>query len=144
MKQNDKNRLTLRVEPEIREEIERHIAAGDSRSMNQFLNEAVQRQLDYLDLRRAGSLLPREITAAIDGRISVFEHSMGVALFKLSTEVDLLNGLIADLCQLPEEELRERRAKSVQTVKKINGVTQVETYMRAAGTPDYGEDEWPD
>ena len=109
MSENEKDRLTLRVEPEVREEIERHLEKGGNRSMNQFLNEAVRHYLDYLDMKRVGSLLPREIMAVIDGRLGDFERNMSRALFKVSTEVDMTNALVADLRQLSQDELDELR-----------------------------------
>ena len=56
MKENEKNRLTVRVEPEVSEEIMRHLKKGDSKSVNRFLNEAIRHYLDYLDLERVRAL----------------------------------------------------------------------------------------
>lgn len=144
MSENEKDRLTMRVEPEVREEIERHIEKGDSRSMNQFLNEAVRHYLDYLDLGRAGALLPREIMAVIDGRLSDFERNMSRALFKVSAEVDMTNALIADLRQLSQDELDDLRASSVKNVRALNGMTSLDKYMRDRELRELGASEWLD
>lgn len=144
MSENEKDRLTVRVKPEIREEIKRHLERGDSRSMNQFLNEAVRHYLDYLDMKRAGTLLPREIMAAIDGRLGAFERNMSRALFKVSTEVDMTNALIADLRQLSQDELDDLRAGSVKNVRALNGITSLDKYMRDRELRELGADEWLD
>ena len=144
MGENEKDRLTVRVKPEVREEIERHLEKGDSRSMNQFLNDAVRHYLDYLDLKRAGSLLPREIAAVIDGRLGAFERNMSRALFKVSTEVDMTNALIAALGQLSEDELDDLRTSSVKNVRALNGITSLDKYMRDRELRELGAGEWLD
>jgi len=144
MSENEKDRLTLRVEPEVREEIERHLERGGSRSMNQFLNEAVRHYLDYLDMKRVGSLLPREIMAAIDGRLGDFERNMSRALFKVSAEVDMTNALVADLRQLSQDELDDLRASSVKNVRALNGMTSLDKYMRDREYREAGAGEWLD
>ena len=144
MSQNEKDRLTVRVKPEVAEEIERHLKNGAARSMNQFLNEAIRHYLDYLDLERAGALLPREIQSVLDGRLGLLERNMSRALFKLSTEVDMTNALIADLRQLPEDELDDLRAGSVKNVRALNGVTSLDKYMRDRELRELGAGEWLD
>jgi len=144
MKENEKDRLTVRVEPEVSEEIKRHLKKGDSKSVNRFLNEAIRHYLDYLDLERAGALLPHSIQSVIDGRLDLFERSMSRALFKVSTEVDMTNALVGSLCQLPEDELRALRADSVKNVRALNGITSVDKYMRDREYKEAGADEWLD
>ena len=53
------------------------------------------------------------------------------------------NGILADVCKLPEEEMRRRRAESVKNVKYTNGSISLEQRMREsdAGLDDE-EDEW--
>ena len=144
MKENEKNRLTVRVEPEVSEEIMRHLKKGDSKSVNRFLNEAIRHYLDYLDLERACTLLPHSIQSVIDGRLDLFERSMSRALFKVSTEVDMTNALVGSLCQLPEDELRALRSGSVKNVRALNGITSVDKYMRDREYKESGADEWLD
>jgi len=56
------------------------------------------------------------------------------------------NGLLADALNVPEEDLRRRRAESVQNVKRTNGRISLEQRMResdtALGPGDEGNDEW--
>ena len=145
MNQNEKDRLTLRVEPKLRKEIERHVTAGDGRSINQFLNDALRHYLDYLDLQRVGSLLPREIMVAIDGRLGQFEDRFARLAYKTAVELDMQSGLLADAFNVPEEDMRRRRAESVKNVKHINGRISLEQRMRDSGVELTSEDtdEWP-
>ena len=145
MSQNEKDRLALRVEPELRKEIERHVAAGDGRSINQFLNDALRHYLDYLDLQRAGPLLPREIMVAIDGRLGQFEDRFARLAYKTAVELDMQNGLLADAFNVPEDDMRRRRAESVKNVKHTNGRISLEQRMRDSDVELTSEDadEWP-
>ena len=145
MNQNEKDRLTLRVEPELRKEIEQHVAMGDGRSINQFLNDALRHYLDYLDLQRVGSLLPRAVTVAIDGRLGQFEDRFARLAYKTAVELDMQNGLLADAFNIPEEDMRRRRAESVKNVKRTNGRISLEQRMRDSDVELSGEgdDEWP-
>ena len=145
MSQNENDRLTLRVEPELRKEIERHVAAGDGRSINQFLNDALRHYLDYLDLQRAGPLLPRAVTVAIDGRLGQFEDRFARLAYKTAVELDMQNGLLADAFNVPEEDMRRRRAESVKNVKHTNGRISLEQRMRdsTVDLTDEGDGEWP-
>ena len=144
MNRNEKDRLTLRVEPELRKEIEQHVAAGDGRSINQFLNDALRHYLDYLDLQRVGSLLPREIMVAIDGRLGQFEDRFARLAYKTAVELDMQNGLLADAFNVPEEDMRRRRAESVRNVKCTNGRISLEQRMRDSDVEltDEGDGEW--
>ena len=144
MNRNEKDRLTLRVEPELRKEIEQHVVAGDGRSINQFLNDALRHYLDYLDLQRVGSLLPREIMVAIDGRLGQFEDRFARLAYKTAVELDMQNGLLADAFNVPEEDMRRRRAESVRNVKHTNGRISLEQRMRDSDVElaDEGDGEW--
>lgn len=79
------------------------------------------------------SLLPKEITAAINGRLGTFEDRIAKLLFKLSVATDMNVGVLADVYDFTEEGLRRRRATSVQNVKQTNGILSLEQQARNAG-----------
>jgi len=66
------------------------------------------------------------------------------ALFKVSTEVDMTNALIAGLGQLSEDELDDLRASSVKNVRALNGMTSLDKYMRDREYREAGAGEWLD
>ena len=71
MRTEEKDRLTMRVQPEFKEEI-MNAANAEGLSANEFLKMAVR---FYLDRRALGNntILPQSIVTAIDGRLGVFE-----------------------------------------------------------------------
>ncbi|WP_204791976.1 hypothetical protein [Oscillibacter sp. CU971] len=53
----------------------------------------------------------------------------------------MMAGILADGFQFSEEDLRRRRAESVNNVKRTNGRISLEKYVRGAWED---EDEWQD
>ena len=48
----------------------------------------------------------------------------------------MVAGILADTCRFSDEELRRRRAESVQNVKKANGRVSLEQRVRGAWEED--------
>ena len=72
----------------------------------------------------------------------MFEDRLSSLIYRHSVELDMVMGILADSYELTEEDLRRRRAESVQNVKGTNGRLSFEEKIRR---PDDGvEDEWPD
>ena len=77
----------------------------------------------------------------IDGRLGKLEDRLSSLSFRQSVEVDMMAGILADGFQFSEEDLRRRRAESVNNVKRTNGRISLEKYVRGAWED---EDEWQD
>ena len=138
----NKERLALRINPETRQKIERWQDAADCRSMNAFVEQAVNFYADYLALDSSNTLLPTSIQTAIDGRLCVFEDRMASLLFKQSVELDMGMRILADCINLDEEYLRRRRASSIANVKRTNGrlrFEQIAKYSQAEHEDEYGD-----
>lgn len=148
MSTETKDRLALRMRPETRQKIEQWYEADNCRSKNEFVEKAVNFYADYL---AAGSCstLPASVLSAIDGRLGMFEDRMAKLLYKQAVEMDIGNGILADVCRLSEEDMRRRRGESVQNVKQTRGSIPFEKRMRDATAdfePEYDEgfQEWRD
>lgn len=138
----NKERLALRISPETRQKIECWQDATDCRSMNAFVEQAVNFYADYLALDSSNTLLPTSIQTAIDGRLRVFEDRMASLLFKQSVELDMGMRILADCINLDEEYLRRRRASSIANVKRTNGrlrFEQIFKYSQAEHEDGYGD-----
>ena len=66
---------------------------------------------------------------------------MASLLYKQAVEQDMVAGILADAYQFSDEDLRRRRAESVQNVKKTNGRISLGQRARGAWEED---DEWLD
>ena len=72
----EKERLQLRLQPETREKIERWQSAAGCRSMNEFVEKAVNFYADYLASDDSGVLLSPAIQSAIDGQLQEFKEQL--------------------------------------------------------------------
>lgn len=63
------------------------------------------------------------------------------AFIERAVEQDMVAGILADAYQFSGEDLRRRRAESVQNVRKTNGRISLEQRVRGAWEED---DEWQD
>ena len=146
MSKTEDNRklIQFRAQPDTVRRIEQWYEADGCRSRNEFMERAVTYYTDALALMDS-SLLPRAVTAAIDGRLNQFEDRLARLVYKTAVELDMQNGILADVCKLPEEEMRRRRAESVKNVKYTNGSISLEQRMRESDAVlDDEDDEWQD
>lgn len=107
--------------------------------MNELAERAIEFYLDYLEADNAGDFLPTALKSYVDGRLGKLEEKLSSLSFRQSVEVDMMAGILADGFRLSEEDLRRRRAESVNNVKRTNGRISLEKYARE-GWED--EDEW--
>ena len=140
----EKERLQLRLQPETREKIERWQSAAGCRSMNEFVEKAVNFYADYLASDDSGVLLSPAIQSAIDGQLQEFKEQLKSLLFKQAVEMDMGISVLADCVNLDEAYLRRKRAESVANVKKFNGRLRLEQIAKRAQEQRDGDEEWQD
>ena len=136
-----KERLTYRPEPDTRQKIEQWYEVDNCRSMNEFIDKAVSFYTDALAVKRS-TMLPRAISSAINGRLSILEKHLSALSFNHAVELDMLVGIISDIAQLDQDDLKRRRAQSVRNVKSTNGRISLEKRAQMRGEDDWGDDEW--
>ena len=140
----EKERLQLRLQPETREKIQCWQSAAGCRSMNEFVEKAVNFYADYLASDNSGVLLSPAIQSAIDGQLQEFKEQIKSLLFKQAVEMDMGMSVLADCVNLDEEYLRRKRAESVANVKKLNGRIRLEQLAKRAQEQRDGDDGWQD
>lgn len=140
----EKERLQLRLQPETREKIERWQSAAGCRSMNEFVEKAVNFYADYLASDDSGVLLSPAIQSAIDGQLQEFKEQVKSLLFKQAVEMDMGISVLADCVNLDEAYLRKKRAESVASVKKFNGRLRLEQIAKRTQERRDGDDGWQD
>ena len=136
-----KERFAFYLTPEKKAILERRYREDGSRSMTAFIERAVDFYLDYLSANDAGLFLPTSIKSYLDGRLGQLEERLSAIAFRQAVEPDMVDGILADAYQFSDEDLRRRRAESVNNVKKTNGRVSLEQRVRGAWEED---DEWQD
>ena len=140
----EKERLQLRLQPETREKIQRWQSAAGCRSMNEFVEKAMNFYADYLASDDSGVLLSPAIQSAIDGQLQEFKEQVKSLLFKQAVEMDMGISVLADCVNLDEAYLRKKRAESVASVKKFNGRLRLEQIVKRVQERRDGDDGWQD
>ena len=125
-----REKLAVRLEPELRERLERCYTMDGSRSRREYIENAIRFYTDYQEVQGAQSLLPKEIATALDGRLGMLEDRMSGLLFKQSVELDMVVGVLSRALEMDEESRRRLRAESVKNVKQTNGRISLEQRMR--------------
>ena len=136
-----KEKFSFYLAPEKKALLERRYQEDGSRSLTAFIERAVDFYLDYISANDAGLFLPTSIKSYLDGRLGQMEERLSSIAFRQAVEQDMVAGILADVYQFSDEDLRRRRAQSVQNVKKTNGRISLEQRVRAAWEED---DEWQD
>lgn len=130
---SEREKLAVRLEPELRERLERCYTMDGSRSRREYIENAIRFYTDYQEVQDAQSLLPKEIITAIDGRLGMLEDRMASLLFKHSVELDMVCSLLSSAFEIDEESLRRLRAESIKNVKQTNGRISLEQRIRREG-----------
>ena len=125
-----KEKFAFYLSPEKKAILERRYREDGSRSLTAFIERAVDFYLDYLSANDAGLFLPTAIKSYVDGRLGQLENRMSSLLYKQAVEQDMVAGILADAYQFSDEDLRRRRAESVQNVKKTNGRISLDQRVR--------------
>ena len=136
-----KEKFPLYLSPEKKTILERRYQEDGSRSITAFIERAVDFYLDYLSANSAGLFLPTSIKSYLDGRMGQLEVRLSSIAFRQAVEQDMVASILADAYQFSGEDLRRRRAESVQNVRKTNGRISLEQRVRDAWEED---DEWQD
>lgn len=136
-----KEKFAFYISPEKKAILARRYQEDGSRSLTAFIENAVDFYLDYLSANNAGLFLPASIQSYLDSRLGQMEDRLGALLFKQTVELDMGLRILADCVQLDDTYLRQKRAVSVQDVKKTNGRISLRDYTQAAREVD---DEWHD
>ena len=130
---SEREKLAVRLELELRERLDRCYTMDGSRSRREYIENAIRFYTDYLEMNGGSSLLPKEVTSAINGQLGLFEDRLAGLLFKLTVALDMNTGILSDAYEFSEENLRRRRAESVKQVKQTNGLLSLEQRARASG-----------
>lgn len=124
---------------EHRAKIDRCQDLDGSCSAAEVVRNAVDFYYGYLTAEDAGKFLPQAIQSYLDGRLGIMEDRIASLLYKLTVEMDMNVGILADAIQMSAEDLRRRRSESVKNVKQTNGLISLEQRARNAG-----EERWQD
>ena len=142
-KSENTHKMTIRLSLVTEFRLERDYRLDGSRSKNEFIERAITRYQDLLEVEQ-NETLPTAIQSAIDGRLGMFEDRLARLFYKLAVEMDMGMSAILDCIQLDADYLRKLRSDSVKNVKATNGLLTFEQKAREQLDDGAGDDQWPD
>ena len=142
-KTENTHKMTIRLSPVTEFRLERDYRLDGSRSKNEFIERAITRYQDLLEVEQ-NETLPTAIQSAIDGRLGMFEDRLARLFYKLAVEMDMGMSAILDCIQVDAGYLRKLRSDSVKNVKATNGLLTFEQKAREQLDDGTGDDQWPD
>ena len=142
-KTENTHKMTIRLSPVTEFRLERDYRLDGSRSKNEFIERAITRYQDLLEVEQ-NETLPTAIQSAIDGRLGMFEDRLARLFYKLAVEVDMGMSAVLDCIQIDADYLRKLRSDSVKNVKATNGLLTFEQKAREQLDDGAGDDQWPD
>ena len=142
-KTENTHKMTIRLSPVTEFRLERDYRLDGSRSKNEFIERAITRYQDLLEVEQ-NETLPTAIQSAIDGRLGMFEDRLARLFYKLAVEMDMGMSAVLDCIQLDADYLRKLRSDSVKNVKATNGLLTFEQKAREQLDDGAGDDQWPD
>ena len=142
-KTENTHKMTIRLSPVTEFRLERDYRLDGSRSKNEFIERAITRYQDLLEVEQ-NETLPTAIQSAIDGRLGMFEDRLARLFYKLTVETDMGISAVLDCIQMDSDYLRKLRADSVKNVKATNGLLTFEQKVRAREEIAEGDEQWQD
>ena len=142
-KTENTHKMTIRLSPVTEFRLERDYRLDGSRSKNEFIERAITRYQDLLEVEQ-NETLPTAIQSAIDGRLGMFEDRLARLFYKLAVEMDMGMSAVLDCIQVDADYLRKLRSNSVKNVKATNGLLTFEQKAREQLDDGAGDDQWPD
>ena len=127
---NDKTRIGFYIEKDVLKQCDDMLAVSNSRSRNEFVNNALRFYIAYHRTQEYMNILSNSLSSAISATIQDSENRMSRALFKLAVEVDMMMNVIASMGEIDKTTLDRLRGKCVDDVKKSTGSLKFEDAMK--------------
>ena len=142
-KSENTHKMTIRLSLVTEFRLERDYRLDGSRSKNEFIERAITRYQDLLEVEQ-NETLPTAIQSAIDGRLGMFEDRLARLFYKLAVEMDMGMSAVLDCIQVDADYLRKLRSDSVKNVKATNGLLTFEQKAKEQLDDGAGDDQWQD
>ena len=131
-----KERVVAWLYPEMIANIETLMQANNMKNQTEFVSQAVDFYIGYLNSQTATAFLSKNLLDAIKGTLQITENRMASNLFRLSVEISMMMHLLATTLNITDEELRRLRGRCVAEVKKTRGRIRLDDAVDFQSGPD--------
>lgn len=116
-----KERIVAWLYPDMITNMESLIAAKGMKNHTEFVSEAVDFYIGYLNSQSSTSFLSQNLMGTIQGTLQNTENRIAGNLFRLSVETSMMMHLLANALEVTDDELRGLRGRCVAEVKRTRG-----------------------
>ena len=110
---------------------DKNIDAANCRSRSEFIEDAIKYYAASVIGEEHTDVLTGLVTGVTRGIVRTSEDRLSRLIFKLAVEMAKIMSMIAPLCEVEGDALRELHDKCVDEVKHINGIIKLETVIRS-------------
>lgn len=103
------------------------LGKANSRSRNEFVNEAMKFYCGYISSGQSEDYLLQTLSSVMGSAVQDSENRLARMDFKLAVELSKLAHVIAYTHNVDEETLRRLHLKCLEEVKRINGAIEFES-----------------
>lgn len=125
----EKKRVSLYIDTDILEKIDNSMKKSKSRSRNEFLIEATQFYMGYLNKDNDARFLTESVDLSISNSVTKMEDRIAKVLFKLAVEMSMMMNLLAANLEIKDDTMSVLRRKCIDELKKSSGSLSFEKTM---------------
>ncbi|MFI3327040.1 MAG: hypothetical protein R3Y35_12855 [Clostridia bacterium] len=122
----NKQRSAIWLYPSTYEKIDKNLENGDSDNRSQFIENATDFYVGYLNTNNATSYLSEMVQGVIKGTLRSNENRVANNLFRLSVEISVMMNIMAFGLEISEDQLRQTRARCIEEIKRNRGRVALE------------------
>lgn len=134
----EKYTLTIRMDDEIKQEIQERMNDAHVRSLNAFVLKAIDFYLGYLRQGKNLNYISPILASSIKGEMKNIEHNLSEIIFKMAVQLCMLTQIVADEKEFYPDYLEELQKWCAEKVASTNGIITLEdTLKRGNAYTDY-------
>lgn len=130
MKNSDKVKISVWIEPSLLEEADRMVGKDDSRNRSEFITKAIRAYLGYIYAKDGTSMLPNYFLSSLKAMLAQTDTRFGRMLFKMAVELAMVQNILASIQEIDPVSLERLRGECVKEVKRTNGGFTMEDAMQ--------------
>jgi len=130
MSKDKKIRIPVWIYPSTETKVNDMFKGAHCKSPSEFIEKAINYYAAHLTGENNSDYLAQTMTEIIQGVIKSTEDRISRMQFKEAVELAKIVRMIAPLCEIDEDDLRQLHIDCVDEVKRINGVIKLDSVLR--------------
>ncbi|WP_166083423.1 hypothetical protein [Erysipelothrix anatis] len=122
--------------PEIIQLCDDNLDLANTRSRNDFIEEAIKFYASYLNTKHNNLFIADSIESVLQNSIQITEDRLSKLLFKQSVEMSMMMNIIAANFELNDDTLKKLRIKCIKDVKTSVGSITFEDIIKYQNSED--------